>query len=410
MSPTFFDHRTEFEDEVAQYLGRRIIDHKIIRRLTKVSFLGLLNPLADIPESYQYSRYDHTLAVAHLTLKVCNNLSIPDWERILLLLSALVHDLGHGPFSHSAELILMFQTGYHHSHQNAQRSFKVASLIRDCYSDLPNIIRESYQDVESLAKTVYDLAEGRHVINDEWRIFNTPLCPDTFDGDNRACHALNASERLNTYLKMVPLDPEQLINAVSSHGKPFVVGIEGANILKKFNEQRFKLYEKVFYSTRLKAAEAMFARAIEVVYPSLKKIGFTHLTDEDLIMNLQQESVSADLWTRIKERRLFVPLSSRQEHYARYRSALRSFPDVDDQGPNFTRAKQALETSLAEYFGIPPTQVILTSEMPLDWDQDKLNFEPGPDKKKLKANWGVTQGKRSYKNKKIEIYVPDEVL
>src|SRR5689334_21190597 len=102
----FFDKekkRLEFEKEISDCLGSQILSSKYMAdRLDHISMMGLVYYFAKVPEEYQYTRYDHTLAVAHLTLKLCDKLNFSMHQKQLSLLAALSHDMGHCPFSHSS--------------------------------------------------------------------------------------------------------------------------------------------------------------------------------------------------------------------------------------------------------------------------------------------------------------------
>ena len=50
-----------------------------------------------------HTRFDHTLGVFHVTSLLCDVFKFSDEDKRLVKLSALVHDLGHGPFSHVSE-------------------------------------------------------------------------------------------------------------------------------------------------------------------------------------------------------------------------------------------------------------------------------------------------------------------
>ncbi len=82
-----------------------IIDHPYFQRLRRIRQLGL--------SSYVYtgathSRFHHALGVAHLADRLVKNLiskgvEITDDEHEGVVLAALMHDIGHGPFSHVLE-------------------------------------------------------------------------------------------------------------------------------------------------------------------------------------------------------------------------------------------------------------------------------------------------------------------
>ena len=91
--------------------GKIIIEEQIImdlidtfefQRLRRISQLG--GTSIAFP-SATHTRFSHSLGVVHLATKFANKLQIKDREKTLLLCSALLHDIGHGPLSHSFEYI-----------------------------------------------------------------------------------------------------------------------------------------------------------------------------------------------------------------------------------------------------------------------------------------------------------------
>lgn len=53
-----------------------------------------------------HSRFDHTLGVLHIAGQMCDRLEIDDRYAPTIRLAALLHDVGHGPFSHVSESVL----------------------------------------------------------------------------------------------------------------------------------------------------------------------------------------------------------------------------------------------------------------------------------------------------------------
>ena len=71
-----------------------------LRRLKQLAFANLVYPGAT------HSRFDHSLGAFHLAGRIAAALDVQEAERRLLRLAALLHDVGHGPFSHVTEPIL----------------------------------------------------------------------------------------------------------------------------------------------------------------------------------------------------------------------------------------------------------------------------------------------------------------
>lgn len=95
-----FDSLHGFID-VDEYI-KEIIDTLEFQRLRNIKQLGCCYYV--FPGA-SHNRYEHSLGVYHLTKKYVNYLNndgkiINDYEKKMLCISAIIHDIGHGPFSH----------------------------------------------------------------------------------------------------------------------------------------------------------------------------------------------------------------------------------------------------------------------------------------------------------------------
>ena len=92
--------------DIADFLP--IVDHPLFQKLRGRRQLGI-NYLV-FPGAV-HTRFEHTIGVLGLTQRLCQTYGIREDERRAVCAYALVHDIGHGPFSHQIEPVLH---GHHH--------------------------------------------------------------------------------------------------------------------------------------------------------------------------------------------------------------------------------------------------------------------------------------------------------
>ena len=87
----------------------KIIEHPYFQRLRRISQLGLS---CLVYPGANHTRFHHAIGAMHLMEKAINvlrnkNIKISIKEEEALLIATLLHDIGHGPFSHALEHSLM---------------------------------------------------------------------------------------------------------------------------------------------------------------------------------------------------------------------------------------------------------------------------------------------------------------
>jgi uncharacterized protein len=77
------------------------INTPVFQRLRGIRQLALANL---VYPGAVHTRFDHSLGVCHVAGLMADELDLPPDQVELVRLAALLHDLGHGPFSHVSEL------------------------------------------------------------------------------------------------------------------------------------------------------------------------------------------------------------------------------------------------------------------------------------------------------------------
>src|SRR5690625_4807461 len=145
-----------FKDPVHRYVHVRdrviwdLIATPEFQRLRRIKQLGTSNMTF---HGAEHSRFNHSLGVYEIVRRIINKFQDkPHWnnaERLLCLCAALLHDLGHGPFSHSFEKvfkldheqftqkIILGDTSVNQILEKVEPGFsqKVADVIGKTYAD-----------------------------------------------------------------------------------------------------------------------------------------------------------------------------------------------------------------------------------------------------------------------------------
>src|SRR3989338_9978755 len=129
-----------------------IINHPLFQRLLHVGQLG--TTLSVFPGA-THNRFEHALGVYHKTRNFCQRL-ITDYilnhkEALNISLFGLLHDIGHGPFSHVIEEL----TPFDHDKNGALIVGQLEKEIKEAGGD-PKFIKELFNRKSKFYKIVMD--------------------------------------------------------------------------------------------------------------------------------------------------------------------------------------------------------------------------------------------------------------
>jgi len=81
----------------------QLLDSQPMQRLRRIHQLAMASALYP---GATHTRFEHSLGVYHIASAICDRLGIDGDEKRLIQRAALLHDVGHGPFSHVSEIPL----------------------------------------------------------------------------------------------------------------------------------------------------------------------------------------------------------------------------------------------------------------------------------------------------------------
>ncbi len=311
------DEEKVFKDPVHNYIH---VQDRLIWTLINTPEFQRLRRIRQLGTSYltfhgaEHSRFSHSLGVYEITRRIISQFErsgYEDWpseERMVALCAALLHDLGHGPFSHSIEeafemnheewtcRILLEGTEIHRVLEEFEPGFseKVAAVIRKDY-------------------------EKAVVVN----LVSSPLDADRMDYLLRDAYF--------TGVNYGTIDMDRIIRVLRPHNGRVVVKESGMHAIEDYLMSRYQMYWQVYFHPVTRSSDIVlrhiFHRAKELFDNGYSFTFLPHplpalfrgelnvkeylLLDEALVQTtfmqwtLEKDEILADVCARFMERRLY---------------------------------------------------------------------------------------------------------
>ena len=231
-------------DRPADALLFRLINAAEFQRLRRIRQLGMASlayPGAD------HSRYSHSLGVmqtARLMLgQLRHSVPIDEGEETVCLAACLLHDLGHGPFSHVFERVSGID------HEGLTRR-----VILDEASDVHRVLA-SHDG--ALPRLVVGLLGGRSPRPFFCDILASQLDADRFDYLVR--------DNLMTGSRYGDYDLNWLLHALTVHPATgrLAVTWKGVSAVEAYLQARYHMYRNVYFHKVVRSAEGMVKLALQ---------------------------------------------------------------------------------------------------------------------------------------------------
>jgi len=242
----------------------RLIDAPEVQRLRRVRQLGLAYYAY---QGAEHSRFVHVLGVMHLMGKVLRHLQkgydIDEHDVFIGQCAALLHDVGHGPFSHVFERF----TEKHHEDWSRE-------IILSDESDLNPILTDYDLTLpKTLTAVLHDRTHKPGILTD---LISSQLDVDRMDYLLR--------DGLMTGVKHGVFDLERLIHLlrINTSTDRVVVDSKGLHPVEKYLHARYHMYRQVYQHKTVVAAEAMLTALLSRVRELLMTAGDPNSTVKGL--------------------------------------------------------------------------------------------------------------------------------
>ncbi|MBI2139183.1 HD domain-containing protein [Candidatus Woesearchaeota archaeon] len=258
----------------ASELERRVIDTPVFQRLRRIRQLAsahLTYPGA------QHSRFEHSVGAMFLAGRAASVLSDKYGLKAgfprELRLAALLHDVGHGPFSHLFEEVLSVKTDV--THEDITRR-----IIRE--TEIGEILSKHGINIKEFSSLPLGIpSDYPRYMND---VISGVLSVDTMDYLLRDSYF--------TGVEYGKVDVHRVINSYEVIDDKIGIDRAGLYALEALLIARYEMFRAVYFHRTVRAAEIMIIKALTLADD---EFGFSDVKDLNNYLSLTDEPVLASL-------------------------------------------------------------------------------------------------------------------
>ena len=310
------------------------LDSKEFQRLRRIRQLGgdfQVYPTAE------HSRFSHSLGVYEIVRRMVTEVKslcveLTEYEKVCVMLAGLLHDVGHGPFSHAFEHIT------NHSHEEY-----TAKIILD-NTELNAILRAVSEKLPLDIVSIIQHTHENDILN---QIVSGQLDADRMD------YLLRDSYFTATSYGQFDLERilrTMRVRKTNEGRKVIVVKYTGIHSVEDYIMARYQMYWQVYYHPVARSYEAVFIQLfnrlkdifkvdkdyfedMKVLIPFLEKSEvsveeYFKLDENSLLyccalIQDKEDNIAADLAKRLQNRRLFEYVDYNEENLAQIKNMLK---------------------------------------------------------------------------------------
>ncbi|AZU64642.1 HD domain-containing protein [Neobacillus mesonae] len=236
-----------FKDPVHRYVHVRdrviwdLVGTKEFQRLRRIKQLGTTFLTF---HGAEHSRFNHSLGVYEIVRRIIDDVfdGRPEWDnddRLLTLCAALLHDLGHGPFSHAFEKVFDFD------HEDFTRAIilgetEVNKVLKNVGPDFP----------EKVAEVIAKTSEKKIVVS----MISSQIDADRMDYLQRDAYFTGVSYG--------QFDMERILRVMRPREEQVVIKKSGMHAVEDYIMSRYQMYWQVYFHPVSRSAEVILTKIL----------------------------------------------------------------------------------------------------------------------------------------------------
>lgn len=252
-----------------------VMDNPQFQRLRRIKQLGLISL---IYPGANHTRFEHSIGTMHIASKLADKLDLNQKDKELVRISALLHDIGHGPFSHVSEGVLSFP------HEELTKYVIKNTAIRD------------------IVEKKFDIDKIIEIINGEGKF--GPIVSGELDAD-RMDYLLRDSHYTGVAYGII--DYERIISNINLN-KHLSLDIKGVQAAEGALVSRYFMYPSVYQHHTTRIVNSMFRRGLKKLIDSgvINENDMYKYDDADIIgIFRNSEGYPKEIMERLDNRNIF---------------------------------------------------------------------------------------------------------
>jgi uncharacterized protein len=301
------DQGKKIYDSIHGFIALSSLEFKLIQHpyFERLRYIHQLGAALFVYPGARISRYEHSLGVMHTASKIFDSLiyrleseqglvafgleSTEDKEyyRAVLRTAALVHDIGHLPFSHVGELA--FAKGDEKLHENIGKQLLLSEHFESFFAEGITHYRESFKE------DVIAVAFGEAKAQNSWLSFVSKIIPSDYFGADRIdyllrdTHATGLSQRFDSdqlidKLTLIQKDASALDIAILQSG---LESIEGLLVCRYF------VHRSLYYHEGVRTFSMHLANVMRDSFDLPDLDGLLTFTDTAVLAQIEKEPKSS---------------------------------------------------------------------------------------------------------------------
>lgn len=212
-----------------------LINSREFQRLRRIHQLG---GTFQVYHSAEHSRFAHSLGVYEITRRMVNEVSglkeLSEEDKVTVMCAALLHDLGHGPFSHAFEAITPVKHEVY-TQRVILENTQVHEILKKISSDFPDKVA-----------SIIDYTHPNELLN---QIVSGQLDADRMDYLLRDAYFSGTSYG--------NFDLERILRTMRVRENKIVVKKSGIHTVEDYIMARYHMYWQVYYHPVTRSYEAI---------------------------------------------------------------------------------------------------------------------------------------------------------